>query len=62
MSEQSKKHKFKRLSRFVYIVVHRCEYCGLERWGTKAQGYTYNGSRNDPNHLERMPECKTLIP
>lgn len=50
------KHKFKRMKRFVYIVMAKCEICGLEREGTKGN-YTYRFPFND-NRITEEPICK----
>ena len=48
------KHKFKRERRWVYLVISRCEYCGLQRQKIGDKTYLY-----DPFGLKLLnePQC-----
>lgn len=61
-------HKFKRMRGFVYMVMAKCENCGLERKGTKGN-YTYltktfnnNSGRTFSKHTDVEPPCRNFTP
>lgn len=60
-----RKHKFKRMRGWAYTIMARCEYCNLEREGTKGN-YTYlikritnpvNGNTLATKHSDIEPPC-----